>query len=199
MCGKIILADVHINIEFPSIFLVDYVTLVKKEPSICVLYLISCEQYRRVGVSMKVGQVVYDRSSLKHPGSRYDYGGLLAYLLPLPAVLVPASQGSGNKFMAEALTGVQRELIRGEGLSKPMSKRPLFLPLMVQMTGVGEETGNLDNTLTTVAESYEMEADDRTNSAVGLIQPIITIVIGLVVGFLALSLVSAMYSVYGQL
>jgi len=119
--------------------------------------------------------------------------------LPLPEVLVLAIQGSGNKVMAEALTGVQRELIRGEGLSKPMSKRPLFLPLMVQMTGVGEETGNLDNTLTTVAESYEMEADDRTNSAVGLIQPIITVVIGLVVGFLALSLVSAMYSVYGQM
>ena len=119
--------------------------------------------------------------------------------LPLPEVLVLAIQGSGNKVMAEALTGVQRELIRGEGLSKPMSKRLLFLPLMVQMTGVGEETGNLDNTLTTVAESYEMEADDRTSAAVGLIQPIITIVIGLVVGFLALSLVSAMYSVYGQL
>lgn len=118
--------------------------------------------------------------------------------LPLPEVLAMAIQGSGNKVMAEAITGVQRELIRGEGLSKPMSRRLLFLPLMVQMTGVGEETGNLDNTLTTVAESYEMEADDRTSAAVGLIQPVITIIVGIVIGFLALSLVSAMYSMYGQ-
>jgi type IV pilus assembly protein PilC len=119
--------------------------------------------------------------------------------LPLPEVLAMAIQGTDNKVMAEAITGVQNELIRGEGLSKPMSKRPLFLPLMVQMTGVGEETGNLDNTLATVAESYEMEADDRTNSAVGLIQPVITVVIGIVIGFIALSMVSAIYSMYGQM
>ncbi|MCK4369079.1 MAG: type II secretion system F family protein, partial [Dehalococcoidales bacterium] len=90
------------------------------------------------------------------------------------------------------------ELIRGEGLSKPMAKRKLFLPLMVQMVGVGEETGNLDNTLATVAQSYEVEADDRTSSAVGLIQPAITIIIGLLVGFIAIALISAMYSIYGQ-
>ncbi len=119
--------------------------------------------------------------------------------LPLPDVLSQAIQGSGNKVVAEQLTGVQHDLIRGEGLSKPMSRRSLFMPLMVQMVGVGEETGNLDNTLTTVAESYEMEADDRTSSAVGLIQPTMTIIIGLVIGFIALSLFSAMYSVYGQL
>ncbi|MEE9583356.1 MAG: type II secretion system F family protein, partial [Dehalococcoidales bacterium] len=71
--------------------------------------------------------------------------------LPLPEVLSMAITGSSNKAMAEALTGVQKGLIRGEGLSKPMSKSPLFLPLMVQMVSVGEETGNLDNTLNTVA------------------------------------------------
>lgn len=119
--------------------------------------------------------------------------------LPLPEVLSMAIAGSNNKAMAEALTGVQKGLIRGEGLSKPMSKSPLFLPLMVQMVSVGEETGNLDNTLNTVAESYEMEADDRTTAAVGLIQPVMTIFIGALIGFIALSLVSAMYSVFGQL
>lgn len=119
--------------------------------------------------------------------------------LPLPEVLSMAIAGSNNKAMAEALTGVQKGLIRGEGLSKPMSKSPLFLPLMVQMVSVGEETGNLDNTLVTVAESYEMEADDRTTAAVGLIQPVMTVFIGAIIGFIALSLVSAMYSVFGQL
>ena len=79
-----------------------------------------------------------------------------------------------------------------------MAKRKVFLPLMVQMIGVGEETGNLDTTLSTVAESYEVEADDKTKTAVGLIQPTMTIVIGLVVAFVVLALVSAMYSIYGQ-
>ncbi len=118
--------------------------------------------------------------------------------LPLPEIMTQAIHGTNNKAMGKVLTEVQQELIRGEGLSKPMAKRKLFLPLMVQMVGVGEETGNLDNTLATVAQSYEVEADDRTSSAVGLIQPAITVIIGLVIAFIAIALVSAMYSVYGQ-
>lgn len=117
--------------------------------------------------------------------------------LPLPAVMSQAIRGTKNKLISEALTEVREELIKGEGLSKPMNKRNIFLPLMVQMTSVGEETGNLDTTLATVAQTYEIEADDRTSSAVGLIQPAITIIIGLVVAFLAIALVSAMYSMYG--
>jgi len=118
--------------------------------------------------------------------------------LPLPEVMSLAIHGSNNKVMVEALTEVQQELIRGQGLSKPMAERELFLPLMVQMVGVGEETGNLDNTLTTVAQSYEVEADDRSSSAVGLLQPAMIVIIAVVIGFVAVSLVSAMYSIYGQ-
>jgi type IV pilus assembly protein PilC len=99
----------------------------------------------------------------------------------------------------ENLTGVQQELIRGEGLSRPMERRDLFLPLMTQMVKVGEETGNLENTLVTVADSFDAEANDKTNSAVNLIQPVITIILGLVIGFIVLAMVSAMYGVYDQL
>jgi type IV pilus assembly protein PilC len=118
--------------------------------------------------------------------------------IPLPEILAMAIHGTSNKVMGEALTEVQQELIRGEGLSKPMAQRKLFLPLMVQMVGVGEETGNLDNTLATVAQSYETESDDRTSAAVGLIQPAMMVVIGLGVGFIAVAVLSAMYGIYGQ-
>ena len=117
--------------------------------------------------------------------------------LPLPEVMAMVVNNSNNKFVADNLNGVQEELIRGEGLSRPMNKREIFLPLMTQMTKVGEETGNLDNTLDTVADSFEMEAADKTASAVALIQPVMTIIIGLVVGFVVLAMVSAMYSIYG--
>ena len=122
---------------------------------------------------------------------------LLRVGLPLPQIMAMAVNSSGNKVMVEALTGVQQELIRGEGLSRPMAKREVFLPLMVQMATVGEETGSLDNTLTTVAQSYEIEADDKTSRAVGLIQPALTIIIGILVAFVAVAMLSAMYSIYG--
>ena len=109
-----------------------------------------------------------------------------------------AINNSNNNIVADNLTGVQQDLIRGEGLSRPMAKRELFLPLMTQMVKVGEETGNLDNTLDTVADSFEMDSADKTAAAIALIQPVMTIVIGLVVGFVVLAMVSAMYSIYGS-
>jgi type IV pilus assembly protein PilC len=118
--------------------------------------------------------------------------------LPLPEVLAMTIHSSNNKFVVENLTGVQQELIKGEGLSKPMAKRPLFLPLMTQMVKIGEESGNLENTLVTVADSFDAEAADKTRAAVALIQPVLTLIIGLVVGFLVLSMLSAMYSIFGQ-
>ena len=118
--------------------------------------------------------------------------------LPLPEIMTLVIQGSNNKAMVRALTEVQQSMIAGQGLSGPMAKNKLFMPLMVQMTAVGEGTGNLDNTLATVAESYETEADDKTKAMVALITPAMTVFIGLLVGFIALSLVSAMYSIYGQ-
>jgi type IV pilus assembly protein PilC len=118
--------------------------------------------------------------------------------LPLPEVMGMTIYNSNNKIVADNLTGVQQELIRGEGLSRPMAKRELFLPLMTQIVRVGEETGHLDNTLDTVADSFEMESSEKTRAAVALIQPVMTIIIGLLVGFVVLAMVSAMYSIYGS-
>jgi type IV pilus assembly protein PilC len=118
--------------------------------------------------------------------------------LAMPEILTITIQSSSNKIVVQSLTEVQRGLIRGEGISGPMSRRPVFLPLMVAMVAVGEETGKLSNTLNTVAESFEVESDDKTTAATGLIQPVLTIVIAIVVGFIALVMFSAMYSIYGQ-
>jgi len=118
--------------------------------------------------------------------------------LPLTEIIPLLIQSSRNQALSEALGGVQQDMIKGEGISQPMTKSKLFLPMMVQMVRVGEETGNLDVTLLAVARSYEAEAEDKTRFLISLIQPAMTLIIGLVIAALALSLVSAMYSIYGQ-
>jgi len=123
---------------------------------------------------------------------------LLRVGLPLPEVVNMTIHGSTNKHVTRNLTEVQQELIRGEGLSGPMAKRKLFLPLMTQMAKVGEETGSLDNTLLTVAESFEIEASDKTSAAIALIQPAMTILLGGLIGFIVLGMIAAMYSIYGS-
>ena len=123
---------------------------------------------------------------------------LISAGLPLTDIMPLVIQGSSNKAITRALTDVQQDMLKGEGLSQPMAKNALFLPMMVQMVKVGEETGNLDTTLLAVARTYETEAEDSTSTLIGLIQPAMTLIIALVVGVIALSLVSAMYSMYGQ-
>lgn len=119
--------------------------------------------------------------------------------LPLTEIMPLAIQACGNSAMAKALRDVQQDMIQGEGLSKPMEKNRLFLPMMVQMVKVGEETGNLNTALSAASQSYETEAEDRTSTLVGLVQPVMTLVIGMIVAFIALSLFSAIYSIYGQI
>jgi type IV pilus assembly protein PilC len=118
--------------------------------------------------------------------------------LPLTEIMSLVTQGTNSKVMAEALNGVHQDMLKGEGLSQPMSKNPIFLPMIVRMVKVGEETGSLDTSLLAIANNYETEAEDKTKSLIGLIQPIMTLIIAGVIGLIALSMVSAMYSVYGK-
>ena len=118
--------------------------------------------------------------------------------LPLTEIMPLVTEGVNNRAVVTALTDVQQDMLKGQGLSRPMAKNKFFLPMMVQMVKVGEETGNLDTTLLAVAQNYETEAKDKTDSLIGLIQPTMTLLIALIVGFIALAMVSAMYSIYGQ-
>jgi len=113
--------------------------------------------------------------------------------LALPDIITLTAQASGNMVVARALGNVEGEMLRGEGLAGPMSKRPVFLPLMVEMARVGEETGNLDATLLTVADTFEVEADRRIQGMLALLEPAMTIAMGIGVGFVALSLFMPLY------
>jgi type IV pilus assembly protein PilC len=114
--------------------------------------------------------------------------------LPLPDILRLTADSAGNMVLTNALMVVEQDIIKGEALAQSMKKSPFFLPLMIEMTKVGEETGNLDNTLSIVADSFEIESADKLQTLLGMIEPIMTIVIGLAVGFLALSIFVPLYS-----
>jgi len=119
--------------------------------------------------------------------------------VPLPEVMTLASQSCENRVIARSLTEVRQEMLGGQGLAKPMSQRAIFPALLVQMASVGESTGNLDSTMDTVAVSYGMDADDRASTMTGLITPIFGLVLGGMVAFLAVALVSTMYGMMGSM
>ena len=118
--------------------------------------------------------------------------------LPMTDIIRLTGEAAGNRMISQSFAEVEQDMLRGGGLSGPMAKNPLFLPLMVQMVKIGEETGNLDTNLEAVSENYEAEAEDKIRLMTAMIQPAMTVVIGGIVGLLALSLTTAMYSIYGQ-
>ena len=119
--------------------------------------------------------------------------------VPLPEIMTLCIDNAQNKVIVNALTTVRDEMLKGQGLSRPMSRNPIFPALIVQMAAVGEGTGNLDATMDTVAQSYEMEANDRVDALIAAITPATTLIMGGIVAFIALALVSAMYGVFGQM
>jgi type IV pilus assembly protein PilC len=118
--------------------------------------------------------------------------------LPLAEVMDVVIDAGGNVVMKQALADIKRAVFKGEGLSVPMSKNHLFLPMMVEMVKVGEETGELDKTLMTVSHNYDTEADAKTRAMIAVIQPALTLVIGGVVFFIVIAMASIMYGIYGQ-
>ncbi len=115
--------------------------------------------------------------------------------LPLPEVMNLAKQATRNRVIAVALANVAEQVIKGEGLARSLAKNRLFLPLMVTMTRVGEETGNLDETLITVAQSYEAEAENRMRTVFNLLEPMMLLFLGGLVALIALSMFMPLYGI----
>ncbi|MFC1953047.1 type II secretion system F family protein [Chloroflexota bacterium] len=119
--------------------------------------------------------------------------------LSLQEVMELAPQSTANTFIRDTLNQVNERLLLGEGLSEPMSQIELFPPLLVQMVVVGEETNTLDFTMGVVADFYESASEEKMNSLVGMLGPMTTIGIALLVGFIAISVLMPMYSITGSI
>jgi type IV pilus assembly protein PilC len=123
---------------------------------------------------------------------------LLEAGLQLPQVLEVVIQTNRNQVIRNALSNVREKLIQGQGLAQPMSENKVFPRLVVEVIMVGEKTGVMDTTLGDLAVFYEREVDRKIDSLIAVFEPALIIIIGLVVLFLALSLISPMYSILGS-
>jgi type IV pilus assembly protein PilC len=116
----------------------------------------------------------------------------------LPEALRVATESLRNRVFMRALSGVGESMYRGEGLAQPLTATGLFPATATQMIRVGEETGTLDNQLEVTAAYYEGELRYKIERLTALFEPAVIIVMGAVVGFVAVALVSAMYGVFNQ-
>ncbi|MEM9746842.1 MAG: type II secretion system F family protein [Actinomycetota bacterium] len=152
-----------------------------------------------------------DRLVLKIPivGGIVDYavlerfcrilGAMVAAGVPLPEGLKTTTQATSNIHYRERLEAAREQMLEGRGFSGPLIETELFPGAAKQMFKVGEETGTLDEQLEVASIYFDRELESRIKKFTTLFEPIMIVFVGLIVGFVAIALVSAMYGVLGGL
>lgn len=118
--------------------------------------------------------------------------------VPLGEAMEVAAAATGNRPAGIALLRARESMLHGDGIAGPLADTGVFPAPARQMLRVGEDTGSLDEQLETVASFYEKELDYKVKQITTLMEPAVLIVMGVIVGFVALALVSAMYGIYGK-
>ena len=114
--------------------------------------------------------------------------------VPILQALVLVKDIIGNRVIAGSMEAVYERVKEGDKLSKPLSDGGVFPSLAIQMITVGEETGRLDSMLLRVAENYEKMVKDTVKRFISLLEPAMILAMGLVVGFVVISMLMAIFS-----
>jgi type IV pilus assembly protein PilC len=123
---------------------------------------------------------------------------LLGSGLLLPDSINILTRSLGNTYYRDSLSEVRKQVVQGQSLSTVMSQNKLFPPLLVEMVGVGEASGNLESALGTVADYFEARVEKRINRLTSLLEPALILCVGLIVGFIAVSMISTIYGLVGS-
>jgi len=116
--------------------------------------------------------------------------------VPIVDALEILSHTLTNYFFSASVLDAKKEIQKGKQLNETLGKYgTLYPPLVIQMVEVGEETGDLTNIMSQLAEFYEEEVDNVTRNLSTIIEPILMVVIGAGVGFFAISMITPMYSI----
>jgi type IV pilus assembly protein PilC len=116
----------------------------------------------------------------------------------LPRAMAVTAEASNNAVYTNGINHIREQMMEGQGLATPLAETGLFPGAARQMFRVGEETGTLDKQLSTAAAFYHRELEIKVKHFTSLFEPAIIIFMGLIVGFVAIALVSAMYGIYRQ-
>ena len=124
-------------------------------------------------------------------------GAMVRAGVPLPDGMQTTTEATSNAVYRERLTTAREEMMKGAGFSAPLAATELFPGAAKQMFKVGEETGTLDEQLAAASEYFDTELEVRIKRFTTMFEPLMIIGVGLMVGFVAVALVSAMYGVLG--
>jgi type IV pilus assembly protein PilC len=157
----------------------------------------------------KRGSELWDRFKLRLPAKIGDviqkvalarwsrtFSGAVSSGVPMLQAIKLTGETSGNIVVEQAMDDVYASVRRGGSLAGPIESNPIFPPMVGHMVAVGEETGQLEHMLGKIADFYEAEVDAKVKALTALIEPIMIVFVGGIVGFIVISMYLPMFSIY---
>ncbi|MGI6457791.1 MAG: type II secretion system F family protein [bacterium] len=161
--------------------------------------------------STNQGRYIIDRTLLRMPVfgpimqksaiARFarTFGTLLDTGVPILQTLLIVKDTSGNEVISRAMIDIHASIRDGDTVAEPMKQFTIFPPLVVHMIAVGEETGALDKMLIKVAEAYEREVDDAVDGLAKLIEPLLIVLLGGIIGTVVVALYLPIFTITQQI
>lgn len=125
-------------------------------------------------------------------------GDLLSAGVPISQTYAIVVENIRNRIYQQALIRVGPMLAAGQGMYRPLQQTSVFPPAVIQMFRVGEETGHLDTNLIEAADMYEHDLDYRIKRLTAFLEPAMIVFVGIIVGFVAVTLITSIYSLAGN-
>ena len=157
-------------------------------------------------LATKVGKKSFDQLALKTPvfghiisisalvESTRTLSILIGSGISILDALAIVIDSTDNSIFQEAFVTVRKKVEKGQSMGIALEQEGIFPPILVQMSQVGEQTGNLDDTLLRLSKYFEMESEMAVKTMTTLIEPLILVFLGVGVGFLVMSVITPIYN-----
>lgn len=126
-------------------------------------------------------------------------GTLISSGVPILDGLHIVSKTAGNKIVEEAILHARQSITEGKTVSEPLGQTKVFPPMVVQMIAVGETTGALDAMLSKIADFYDEEVDTAVGALTSMLEPLMMVFLGVVIGFIVVSMYLPIFSMAGAI
>lgn len=126
-------------------------------------------------------------------------GTLVSSGVPILEALEITARTSGNAIVEDAIMATRRSVEEGKTISDPLKATDVFPPMVVQMVAVGEQTGALESMLSKIADFYEDEVDEATANLLALLEPVMIVFLGVVIGGIVVSMYLPMFDLISKI
>jgi type IV pilus assembly protein PilC len=147
----------------------------------------------KLRIPAKIGDVIHKIALARWSRT---FSGMVRAGVPILHAIEITGLTAGNTGLQRAMDNVRESVRRGGTIAEPLRQSPVFPPMVTHMVSVGEETGNLDGMLTKVADFYEDEVSAAVKALTSILEPVMIVIVGGIVGFIVISMYLPLFDVY---